>query len=65
MTLGNIQESIIRPKYMGSTISSGNTTVDKQLQAMQEAIIGLNINNMQKYPVNKLQGMTIRKLQGG
>ncbi len=56
MTLGNLQESIIRPKYMGSTISSGNTAGDKQLQAMQERITELEFDVNITAPITTIDG---------
>lgn len=56
MTLGNIQESIIRPKYMGSTISSGNTAGDKQLQAMQDKLTQLEFDINIITPITTIDG---------
>lgn len=56
MTLGNIQESIIRPKYMGSTISSGNTAGDKQLQAMQDKLTQLEFDINITTPITTIDG---------
>ncbi len=56
MTLGNVRESIIRPKYMGSTISSGNTAGDKQLQAMQDKLSQLEFEVNIPYPIATIGG---------
>ena len=56
MTLGNIRESIIRPKYMGSTISSGNTAGDKQLQAMQDKLTQLEFDVNIPTPITTIDG---------
>lgn len=38
MLLGNLRDSLVRPAFMGSTISSGRSMEDKQLKAMQEEL---------------------------
>lgn len=38
MLLGNLRDSLARPAFMGSTISSGRSMEDKQLKAMQEEL---------------------------
>ena len=56
MALGNVRESIIRPKYMGSTISSGNTAGDKQLQTMQDKLSQLEFEVNIPYPIATIVG---------
>ena len=65
MTLGNLRYSVVRPTYMGSTISSGTSVSDKVSDSMQSVLIGSNIANMQKYSLQKLQTYPIITLQGG
>lgn len=65
MTLGNLRHSVVRPTYMGSTISSGSSVSDKVSDSMQSVLIGSNIANMQKYSLQKLQTYPIITLQGG
>ena len=38
MILGNLRESLVRPTYMSSTISSGRSVENKQMRAMQEEV---------------------------
>ena len=51
LTLGNMQNSLIRPSYMGNTISSGNTVSDKQLAAAQEQIDDLTVVSLVNKPI--------------
>ena len=51
ITLGNMQNSFIRPSYMGSTISSGNSLNDKQLAAVQEQVDDLTVVSLINTPV--------------
>lgn len=65
ITLGNLQSSIARPTYMGSTISSGYSVDDKNAAAMQRLLVGNNIASLQKFPINRLRIYRIKTLQGG
>ena len=65
ITLGNLQSSIARPTYMGSTISSGYSVDDKNAVAMQRLLVGSNIASLQKFPINRLRIYRIKTLQGG
>ncbi len=65
ITLGNLQSSIARPTYMGSTISSGYSVDDKNAAAMQRLLVGSNIASLQKFPINRLRIYRIKTLQGG
>lgn len=38
MTLGNIQESWVRPSFMSNTVSSGNSLSDKQFDLLQNEV---------------------------
>lgn len=38
MVLGNIQSSLVRPTFMGGTISSGNSVEDKQTKLLRDEI---------------------------
>ena len=51
ITLGNMQNSLIRPSYMGNTITSGNTVNDKQLAAVQEQVDDLAFAALVNTPV--------------
>ena len=51
ITLGNMQNSLIRPSYMGNTITSGNTVNDKQLSAVQEQVDDLTFVALVNTPV--------------
>lgn len=51
ITLGNMQDSLIRPSYMGNTVSSGNTVSDKQLAAAQEQIDDLTVVSLVNKPI--------------
>lgn len=65
ITLGNLQSSIARPTYMGSTISSGYSVDDKNAAAMQRLLVGNNIASLQKFPIKRLRIYRIKTLQGG
>lgn len=65
MTLGNMRNSVVRPTYMGSTISSGHSVADKEFEALISSTIGSNIAALQRYPISKLQKYKISILQGG
>lgn len=65
MTLGNMANSVVRPTYMGSTISSGHSVADKEFEALISSTIGSNIAALQRYPISKLQKYKISILQGG
>lgn len=56
ITLGNMQNSLIRPSYMGSTISSGNSVNDKQLAAVQEQVEDLTVVSLINTPVAASSG---------
>ncbi|MBP5378328.1 MAG: phage tail protein [Ruminococcus sp.] len=51
LTLGNMQNSILRPSYMGNTISSGNTVNDKQLAAVQEQVDDMTFVTLVNTPI--------------
>lgn len=51
ITLGNMQNSILRPSYMGNTISSGNSINDKQLAAVQEQVDELSFAAIVNTPI--------------
>ncbi|MCR5708115.1 MAG: hypothetical protein K6G82_07560 [Ruminococcus sp.] len=65
ITLGNLNSSILRPTFMGSTISSGYSVDDKNAYAMQRLLVGNNIASLQKFPIKRLRIYTIKTLQGG
>ncbi len=65
ITLGNMRDSLTRPSYMGSTISSGYSVDDKNAAAMQRLLVGSNIASLQKFPINRLRIYRIKTLQGG
>lgn len=56
ITLGNMQNSLIRPSYMGSTISSGNSINDKQLAAVQEQVDDLAVAALINTPIATSSG---------
>lgn len=56
ITLGNMQNSLIRPSYMGNTISSGNSLNDKQLAAVQEQMDDLTFVSLVHTPVAESEG---------
>lgn len=49
MTLGNMQSSLIRPTYMGSTISSGHSAEDKANAAMQAELRNIKLKQMKTW----------------
>ena len=64
MVLGNLASSFVRPRYMGSTITSGNSAADKQNRAVQESVITTDINGMEQFPICRTEIMKISKLEG-
>lgn len=64
MVLGNMFNSIVRPDFMGSTVSSGRTAEDKQERKLQDMLIGMSIRNAENYTISRLEELTISKLQG-
>ena len=65
MKLGSLSSSLIRPNFMGSTVTSGRSSEDKQNRVMQDMIIGTSIASAEKYAINRLEQLTIKQLQGG
>lgn len=49
MTLGNMQSSLIRPTYMGSTVSNGHSAEDKANAAMQEELRNIKLKQMKTW----------------
>lgn len=47
--LGNIGYSFVRPQYKAGTISSGYSVSDRQMQAMQSEIDGINIKALKTW----------------
>ena len=64
MLLGNLRESLSRPTYMGSTISSGRSIEDKQNRANQNAIMSQSISGMEQFAISALELRTIDQLEG-
>ncbi len=64
MILGNLRESLVRPAYMGSTISSGRSAEDKQNRAIQNSIMSQSISGMEQFPISALEMRTINQLEG-
>lgn len=64
MLLGNLRESLSRPTYMGSTISSGRSIEDKQNRANQNVIMSQSISGMEQFAISALELRTIDQLEG-
>lgn len=64
MVLGNLRESLSRPNYMGSTISSGNTIADKQNRANQNALMSQSIAGMEQFAISALEQRAINLMEG-
>jgi len=47
--LGNIGYSFVRPQYKANTISSGYSVSDRQMQAMQSEIDGINVKALKTW----------------
>ena len=64
MILGNLKESLVRPTYMGSTISTGRSKEDKQMRAMQTTIMSQSISGMEQFVISALEMRTVNQLEG-
>ena len=64
LKLGNLKKSLVRPTYMGSTISTGSSVEDKQMRALQNQTIGTDINGMEQFPISALETRIISTLEG-
>ena len=64
LKLGNLRDSVIRPTYMGSTITSGTSPEDKQLRALQNQNMGTSIVALEQFPISALETRTIKVLEG-
>lgn len=64
MLLGNLKNSLARPTYMGSTISSGRSIEDKQNRATQNAIMSQSISGLEQFSISALELRTINQLEG-
>lgn len=64
MLLGNLKESLIRPTYMGSTISTGRNIEDKQMRATQTAVMSQSISGMEQFVISALEMRTVNQLEG-
>lgn len=49
MTLGSLRASLIRPTFMGATISSGRTQEDKQAQATAAALKDMRLRSIRSW----------------
>lgn len=49
MRLGNVTSSIIRPGFLGSTLSSGHSAEDKANTAMQEALFDAELRALRSW----------------
>ena len=71
MTLGSLRASLIRPSFMGATVSNGRSQEDKQAAATTAALydlttkqISLSIRSMAAYAISELEKRTISELEG-
>lgn len=71
VTINNLQNSFVRQKYMGSTVSTGTSAADKQMAAIRQelydantVIMGTNIASMEKFTIADLARRTIAELEG-
>ena len=64
MILGNLRNSVTRPDYLGSTITSGRSPADKQNRANQNAIMSQSIAGMEQFVISALEQRTIHILEG-
>lgn len=56
ISLGNMKNSLIRPSYMGSTISSGNELNDKQVSSVQLQLDELTFVSVVNTPITDIDG---------
>ena len=64
MLLGNLRESLARPSYMGSTISTGRSVEDKQNRANQNAMMSQSISGTESFCISALEMRNINQLEG-
>lgn len=64
MLLGNLRESLSRPTYMGSTVSSGRSIEDKQNRAMQNELIQLAFDTLIQTPITTDEGKYLTTSEG-
>lgn len=64
MLLGNLRESLVRPTYMGSTISSGRSVEDKQNRAMQNELTQLAFDTRILTPITAIDGKYLTTSDG-
>ena len=64
ITFGGAIPSLLRPAYMGSTVTDGNSIADKQAEQLQTTIMSENIAGMESYPISLLEKRSVFTLEG-
>lgn len=64
MILGNLRNSVTRPDYLGSTITSGRSPADKQSKAVQEQLYELAFETLILTPITTSDGKYLTTADG-